>query len=299
VITALRLLTVTLILFITACGGGGSTTTSQSNPASPPTVTGNWQLTISSQIAPGVTLLLGAYLASNNGSISGEAVIDGALTIPPCSGLLSSLSFGNGLPLEGTLSDGQLLLAVNPTSPSGISFLSTVGAVSITAQITSGANGTILSGTYSLVANSGSGCGSDSGTVTGVLVPSLAGQWSGMVTSSTSKVQFQVSLNLTEGALDRFGFPSLTGSATFTGSQCFTSGTVSADQVGSTMGGPGLGSGNDLGSAFIGTNGGGILIASSNSGFGENSTGTQLPLAYSVTSGSCFGDQGAGTLSRQ
>jgi|SRR5580704_1887174 hypothetical protein len=288
-----------MALCVFGYGCGSATGTSQSNPTSPPTLTGNWQLTVSSQIAPGVTLLLGAYLVSNNGSVSGETVLDGALTMPPCSNLISRLSFGSGLPLEGTLSDGQLLLGVNSASPSGIFFLSEVGVVSITAKLTSSARGTTLSGTYSLAANSGSGCGSDSGTVTGVLVPSLAGQWSGNLTSNMSRAQFQVALNLTEGATDSFGFPSLNGSATFSGSQCFTSGTVTADQVGPTMGGPGLGQSNDVGSAFIATNGGGILIASSSSGFTENSTGTALPFYYSVTSGSCLGEQGSGTLSRQ
>jgi hypothetical protein len=285
---------------ICGCGAGKMNTTANVSPSD---VTGNWQFTTSSQLVPGVILQLGAYLASNNGVVSAEAALDGPLTIAPCGELVAHLSFGGdggGVPLEGTLADGQLLLTVNSMSPSGLFFVETIGTLSITAQVTSSTSGSLLSGTYSFVANSGSGCGSDSGTVTGVPVRSLAGQWSGTLTGTLGmQGQFQISLNLMEGAIDSFGFPSLTGSATFSGTGCFTTGIVNADQVGPTMGGPGLGGGNDVGGGFITTNDGGILIAGPNSGFGENSTGTELPFFYSVTSGSCFGDQGNGTLSRQ
>jgi hypothetical protein len=133
------------------------------------------------------------------------------------------------------------------------------------------------------------------GTIVGTAIPSLGGTWTGMMESSESVIA-----NLTEQGVDSFGFPSLTGTVTFSGTPCFSSGTVTADQRGPFVNGPGLDGTFTQLAGLIQTNNGTILLASYGAAITtSNPGGTSISVAYLVWNGSCGGSSGNFTLNRQ
>jgi hypothetical protein len=129
-------------------------------------------------------------------------------------------------------------------------------------------------------------------------VPSLAGNWAGLITIGGNN-PLQVSLSLTEEAVDSTGTPALSGAATITGTFPFNtigslSGGVSGNQMGPFLAGPN-------GDAAIRTTNGTIML----SGWLQDSGGVAQPNVlvvpnFSFSGGTYGGASGwSGTLNRQ
>ena len=220
----------TAAIWLSGCGGGMSNTASNQAPstsASNPSISGNWQVTLSSsQQTPS-----GLYLTQTGQNVTGG--------LAPEANTEFDCALTGGVTLLGTFQSNALSLSMGPSQTSN---------VSISAQL--GPDGNSLSGTYSIT-NVGM-CSKDQGTITGTPFPSLAGQWIGAGTSSMTGQNVQISLSLTEplGATscgepwcisspDIYGFPVLIGSGTVHGS-CFSGlpATFVGDQRGSAISGP-------------------------------------------------------------
>jgi hypothetical protein len=253
------------------CAGGGASgsSTSPSGPG-PSTLTGNWGIvTTSSKESPPITPY-GAYLTQSEQSIAGSFSHEDGTGV---TGVVSGTLSGNDLSL--TLQD-----------PSGL-------AIQVTATLTQGA----FSGTYI------NGASGDQGTVSGSQIPSLAGSWRGTLTpNGMPNLTFNVEATLSEGALDQFGFPALTGTFTFSGTPCFSGGALTGDQRGPFIDGPGLDGGlSEEGQASIQTDLGIVVLFNrGNEQYTEsNAAGTAITVVYDVYSGPCGGTFGSGTLNRQ
>jgi hypothetical protein len=213
-----RICIVAVLCVTTGCGSGGGTTTqsSSTSPTSNPNVSGNWQVTLNSSLASSPPQnAFGLYLSQNGESLTAAIASQSdycALPFP--------------VPLVGTFQSNQLSLAMGPSQTNN---------VSVSAQLAS--DGKSLSGTFSIL-NQSTTCPQDHGTVTGTLVPSLGGQWSGTGVSRTG-ANVQLSVTLTAGSPDSFGFPLLSGNATVH-APCFSnsSGTFEGDQRGLFIAGP-------------------------------------------------------------
>ncbi len=119
--------------------------------------------------------------------------------------------------------------------------------------------------------------------LTGHLVPSVAGKWTGTVTSVNGRTaNILATIYETGPAFD--GFPILTGTALFSNSPCFTSGTLTGSQVGTSISGT-----IDTTNGSIEIGGAGTPLYSSD----------QLLLNYWVQGGTCNGDYAQATLTRQ
>jgi hypothetical protein len=159
-----------------------------------------------------------------------------------------------------------------------------VASQTINATLTGSA--TSLNGTYIVT---GTGCaGGDKGTLAGALVPSVSGTWKGaFVSSVVANPTVITTAVITEGPADVNGLFSLTGTATYSGSPCFTSGTTAT------------------GSAISGRTNDVILKNDDGStvefiGFLTNpASPTQMTGTYTVSGGLCNGDSGSGTLTKQ
>jgi len=145
-----------------------------------------------------------------------------------------------------------------------------------------------LSGTYTVT---GTGCaGGDRGTMSANLVPSVSGTWHGTFTSTvTPGPVVNATATLTQSSTpDAHGLFAVTGTVTFSGSACFTSGTITQ----------GFAAGGALG-LDIATNdvpsGGDTVFAA----FMDNPTAaTAATGVYQVNTGTCSGDSGDGHLTK-
>ncbi len=261
-------------LCLSGCGGtGGSSTNGPGSPT--PSFTGNWQITDDNI---GGLLIAGAYLSENGTSVSGVLAYRSTCASSPNAIQTTPV-------LNGFLTSGDL--AFSFTTPGGF------GTVT----------GTVSSPPTSFKGSvAGFACNFDVGvqnlSATGTQVPSLAGNWAGIVTIGGLN-PLQVDLSLTEGVVDSTGTPALTGTATITGTFPFnTVGTVSGNATGNQIG-PFLAGPN--GDATITTTNGTIMV----SGFFEETAGVAQPNVIMVTNFSFSGGtyNGAsgwnGTLNRQ
>jgi len=265
---SLVLIALGLSLCLTACNGGG--TGSKGNPPSGSSPSsGSWQITTQSATQTPETKQYGAYVNFVGGSVSGLY----AHEQDPGEGVIGNVS--------GTMSGNTLTLTLS--DPSGLTT-----QISATAQAGQEAS---FSGTYT------STNPSDSGAVSLANVPPLAGTWTGTIGSAN------VSVTMTEQGFDSLGFPSLAGTMTFSGTQCFASGTLTADQRGQYVNGPGLDGVFTQVVGLIQTNNGTILLAYNTNGgtsiTESNPAGSSISVSYLVWSGTCGGAYGTGTLSRQ
>jgi len=191
-------------------------------PAGPPPAstlgTGNW--IISGYYQSGASILpysFGGSLVNDGGQVSGVFHV-------------SSSCFGNGatdVPYTGTLdSKNTLYLMSSPVDGQVLTLLGTLSADGSSIsdgifKVTGGCSGSIVGGTIA------DGPGASFETVA-YRVPSLTGSWT---SSSWSPVaggdEFPLSEQLTQAAAaDAHGDYVLTGTATVTGSNCFTQGTL-------------------------------------------------------------------------
>ena len=254
---------VTFCLLISGCGGGSSST-----PAPTPTpvpqlalTSGNWDFAAVSSSGP--SFLIGGNVVQTGSSVTGGLRVVNSACFTP----------STAVPISGTIS-GQ---TANVTS---------AAIASQTINATLSGSATSLTGTYSVT---GTGCaGGDKGNIAGVLVPSISGTWKGTFISNTvANPSVGVSATITEGAPDATGLFVLTGSAAYTGSPCFATGTTT---TASAMAGRTVDVlfKNDDGSTveFIGA-------------LNNPAAPTQVNGTYTVTGGLCGGDSGTGQLTKQ
>jgi hypothetical protein len=235
---------------------------------------GNWQITNNNL---GGLLVAGAFLSENGTSVSGVLAYEG-----DCGGVLNGSSIQTTQVVNGLLMNGDLAFSFSPPTGSG----------TLTGTVSSPP--TSFAGSYTF-----GGCSVGvTIPVTGTQVPSLAGNWAGLVTIGGGN-PLQVDLSLTENAVDSTGTPALSGTATISGTFPFnTVGTLSGSVTGNQMG-PFLAGPN--GNATITTANGTIMVA----GFFQDSGGIAQPNIVDVTSFSFSGGtyNGAsgwtGTLNRQ
>jgi hypothetical protein len=274
----LCLVRIGLIICLSACGSGGGGGGSQGNP--PPELAGNWQLTSTSSVSASncatsvqpCTIVYGAFFTASGTSISGNFAHEPADIAEGVVGTVSGRISGTSVTL--TLAD-----------PSGFTM-----QANATVQ-----SGSPLSFSGDFTSSGPSPLPSASGTIVGTAIPSLAGTWTGMIGSAN------VSATFTEQGLDAYGFPNLSGTVTFSGSPCFPSGTLTADQRGQYVNGPGLDGAFTQLAGLIQTNNGDILLAYNANGTAittSNPSGTSITVAYLVWNGSCGGTSGIGTLSK-
>lgn len=251
---------VTFCLLLSGCGGGSSSTTPP--PPTPLSLqSGNWDFSATSSSGP--SFLIGGNVVQTGTSITGGVHVVNSTCI----------TASTPVPITGSIS-GQTATVTS------------AAVASQTINATLSGSPTALNGTYSVT---GTGCaGGDKGTIAGVLVPSVTGTWKGaFVSSVVANPTVITTAVITEGAADANGLFSLTGTATYSGSPCFASGTTAT------------------GSAISGrTN---DVILKNNDGSTVEFVGfltspaspTQMTGTYTVSGGLCNGDSGSGTLSKQ
>lgn len=252
----------TFCLLLSGCGGGSSTPAPTPTPVPQLALTpGNWDFSAASSSGP--TFLIGGNVVQTGNSITGGLhVINSAC-----------FTASTPVPITGNIS--------GPTAT-----VTSAAIASQTIGATLSGNATSLSGTYAVT---GTGCaGGDKGNITGVLVPSVNGTWKGaFVSSVVANPTVITTAVITEGAADANGLFPLTGTATYSGSPCFTSGTTAT------------------GSAIFGRTNNVILTNDDGStvefvGFLTNPAApTQMTGTYTVSGGLCNGDSGSGTLTKQ
>jgi hypothetical protein len=245
-------------------GCGGGTQTPRTGPPVYPAITGNWSFTASTAVA-GENVMIGGYLTNTNSTATVNSnTVTGTLHF------LNSTCYtaSQDIPVTGTISyTGALSLTSSSISSQVVTAAGTL-------------TGTVMnSGTYSITGGCGNG---DKGTVTGFLVPPFTNTYTGTFTSVSGK-QTGATVTTTQTGPNSDGLYSVTGTATFTGSTCFSSGTISTGAV--------------LGSYLavqIATNNNGTVIFG---GYDTDSTGKTVTGTYEVTSGICSGDVGTGSIS--
>lgn len=244
-------------------------------PTPPPVVpamNGNWEILANSQLA-NTAYDGGGSFSTNGTSVTGILHFVNSTCFK---GVDHGTTFIEDIPITGTLSsNGDLTASSTAVEGQTLAFS---GVWS---------NGTISSGTYSI---SGGCADGDHGTVTGFPVPSFTGNYNGTFVSA-SGVQVKVAISLTQTASpDSGGFYGLSGSATFTGSPCFSTGTI---EVG----------------AFSWATGGFVQLAIDTpeptadlvmfAGQITDPSGNTINGNYSVTGTVCSGDSGTGSATRK
>jgi hypothetical protein len=253
---SIMLASLAVVLF--GCGGSGSTsTTTPPPPPSYPTLTGNWALVANSTAVSQMTQI-GAYITNANGSVSG--------TIHPLNSPCYTLA--EDVPITGTVSTAG---AVSATSSSvGSQVLTLTG---------SAASGSLSGGTYSITGGCGNG---DKGTVTGYIVPAYTNTYAGTFLS-VSKLSISTTITTVQGGPDVNGLYSVTGSATFSGSPCFASATISSSTI----------TGAYMEVVLTANDGSRVTFA----GYITDSTGKTISGDYEIQGGKCSGDHGTGSVS--
>ena len=173
-------------------------------PPSPDEITGNWVL----QPDPGLSIA--AYLSSNNGVVSGNAVTEGACPLdcingccggPFCAGFNGSLS--------GTIDENGNLKLGSAVPNGGPVFSMTATAGS----------GTLSNGSFTLTGS----CPAQ-GTIAGTEYPTLAGTYSGTLTSQNTGKSFAISETVDQSSsLNSGGFFDVSATASLSGYSCVTS----------------------------------------------------------------------------
>lgn len=256
-----RTLALFLLAFITTicCGcGGSSSMTGTGTPASNyPSIAGNWSLIGDSQVIGG-GWLAGGSLTNTNGTASGVIhILDSAC-----------FQLTQDIPFTGTISTtGVVSFTSTPVSSQ---------VVSVTGTIVTAGNEEVLTGSYSVVGGCANG---DKGTVIGVTVATLTNTYSGTIVSA-SKISVPVTMTIAQTGPNSDGFFLITGSATFTGSTCFSTGTISSSEVA-----------GDYTEAVLTTDKGGSV------NFIGGVTGNTIVGIYRVTAGTCAGDTGSVNVS--
>lgn len=268
--TILAVLWALVLTGLCGCGGGSSNTggTTPQKPT-PPTLNGNWEIQADSEVSANTTYLMGGNLDTAGTKVSG------ILHFLNFSCFLQSVPSGteiDDIPVTGTVSSaGALSLTSSAVQQQTVKLTGTMSG------------GEIASGTYSVSGGCGNG---EHGTITGFAVPSFTGTYSGTFASASGLV-IDTTDTLTQSTTPSSdGSYTVSGSSTYTGSPCFTSGSIATSLV---VGG------------FVQvqiTTGNGLVLFT---GTITDSTGNTITGNYSITGGSpgCAGDSGTGSVTRE
>lgn len=249
-----------LVISLAGCGGGSNPTSSSTNSAAR-LAAGNWNLTATSTVVSN-TSYIGGSLASSGGKVTGVFHISHS----SCFDLLADL------PVTGT---------INSSNHVSITSAALNGQV-ITALLEVPAGISTMTGTYAIKGGCADG---DVGNINGNIVPDISGSWSGRLLSFSNDSVQQVNVHLAQSqTANSDGFYVLSGTVDFPISKCFTSGTIQ----------------NSLsaGGAFI------ITIATNNGTVNASGTltdmaiGKNMSISYSISGGSCGGNDGVGIITR-
>ena len=262
------------------------------SPISNPTpgssgIAGNWELTLTD--TTGGTAPIGIYFTQSGSTVSGIAWVQ--MAFPLCiasNGIPCAFPFGVINPdITGAI-DTKGNIVLNSTTGG-----SSPATFSVNANTTTN---TTLSGTYSITLTTPTATANDSGTVTGTMIAPLNGTYAGTVVSSQTGNSMGVITTLNQSSsLNSRSLLSVTASATFTGSPCFTT---------ATMQGPA-----DTYCGFLGNSFSVSLVSTSNSSMYIEESGTVSPdaktiqFSYGVVNlsgnGCVKNDYGSGTLTLQ
>ena len=248
-------LLISIAVFLSGCGGGS--TSSANRPPTYPIITGNWSLLAVSQVYS-QTIQIGGYITNTDGGVSGTIHVlnSGCFTLT------------QDVPISGTITSSGSVSATSAAVSGQVIAIS--GTVS---------GSTLSAGTYSISGGCGDG---DKGTLTGFITPSYSNTYKGSF-HSVSGITTGETFAITQNGPDSDGFYHLSGTATFTNSPCFASGTISSSAVaGSYM------------EVIITTNNNGTVMFAGNI---TDSSGTTITGEYEITSGACQGDSGTGSVS--
>jgi hypothetical protein len=262
--------TALLAFALAGCGGTSSLVTNP--PPSPGEITGNWVL------LPSPGLPIATYLSSNSGTVSGNAMIEGACPAdcvngccggPFCAGFNGSLS--------GTI-DTKGNLTLSSAVPNG----GPVFAMTATAS-----SGTLSNGSFTLTGS----CPAQ-GTIAGTEYPTLAGTYTGTLTSQNTGKSFAISETVDQSSsLNSGGFFDVSATASLSGYSCVTS-VAEATPLNQNS--------NFLGDNFIVTMnaspGGTLFLSGVISPDGKTMAATY---EYALLGSSCNVDLGTGTLTLQ
>lgn len=255
-------LAITSAILFVACGCGGGSIPATTSTVLPTLASGNWDLLLLSQVGPPVPVILSGSLMQQGNSIAGIL----HASISPCFDAVL-----DDLVVSGSVDGQTVTFSTEPVRGQSIT-------ISTTAKII-GNSGT-LTGNFTF---SGSTCMGPTGTVSALLIPPLTGTFSGPLTGSLTA---NVTANLMQTGPDAHGFFHLSGNLTFSGSPCFTSGTI----VSSSLSGI-------IADFVVNTSDGGQTdVAGLNSLLGLTPS---LGASLSVQSGTCAGSFGDGFLAKQ
>jgi hypothetical protein len=180
-----------LCLLVVGCSSGSGSNASSADMA------GNWQITLQ---GPTTTYSQSGFLLQSGKSLNGQFLLSGS-----CAGVGT---------VQGQAGNANVSLTVN--QPAQIINLS--GA--------SGANGSSLSGSYSMLTG---GCGtSEVGTWAALKVQALSGSFTGTFVSNASGITpFHFSGNVTQGPNSGASTASLAGTMTSNDAVCFRDASIS------------------------------------------------------------------------
>jgi hypothetical protein len=252
-----RLAVLCILILASGCGSTPAPTSTSTAAPTYPAITGNWSISAASQISL-QTYLMGGYITNTNGSVSGTIHVLNS----PC------YSITEDVPITGTVSTSGTVTA---TSPAVANQVITIGGT-ITSTV-------FTAGTYAITGGCATG---DHGSVSGYSVASYSHAYIGSFISTPTHINIVPTIIATQNGPDSDGFYHVTGTASFSGSPCFTSGTLAA----SAIAGPYM-------SITITTNNGTVTFA----GYATDSTGKTITGTYSIAGGTCSGDYGTGSVS--
>jgi hypothetical protein len=202
------LLTPSLALILLAgCGGQSGIGTSVTPPETYPNLSGNWTVVADSNLTS-TAYLLGGYMTNSDASVTAT------LQVFPD----ESDCFQRGGPITFTgkiTTTGAISLTSSPVASQTISLAGTVLG-----------NG-LLTGTYKVAGGCAAG---DNGGVFGESVPSYTGTYNGTFQPDSGSA-INVSLALTQSGPFANGEFNVSGTAAFSGSSCFTKGTITSSTV--------------------------------------------------------------------
>ncbi len=264
------------LLWLAGCGGS-----SQNGMQPPPQtpqfgiVSGNWDLDMLS-LSPALGMRAGGSLVQNGTAISGLLHISGSPCFDPLADdlVVSGTATGGAGPFGGTIT-----FSTAPVRGQTITFTS--GSQLPTLP---GLNN-LLNGSFTL---SGGTCSPEvRGVLAGGVVTPATGTWKGAFTPSlVGAVPLGVTANLMQSGPDAHGFFQISGTFAFTGSKCFTSGTItSSNVVGASA------------TFTIVTNDSSQLFFSAMLPDAANGASLQGP--YQIQTGACSFDSGDGLLNKQ
>jgi len=250
----------TLLLTVVSGCGGSSGGTIGGGSQTYPTLTGNWMAASDSSLTNSI-YELGGYMTNTGGSVTA--------TLHAVPFLSSCFPSTDEIPFTGTV-----------TTTGSISMTSTEVASQVISVTGTTVNGSLLSGSYKITG----GCaGGDSGSLIGLVEPSYSGAYSGTFqTGAPSPVS--VSVTMIQSGPDADGTYSLSGTVNFSGTSCFTTGTITS----STAYGGFI-------QFTVNTDQDGVLQFT---GFSAATPqAITIEALYQVTAGLCSGETGDGSLS--